>query len=368
MLEGMNYLLKMMQKEGIFGSSEITDTQRKAAKEAVSSRDLSFYLYCNSLEVSEGRVYFLIGEEKEKKLISCAFGKENDDEFVADKILNLGNFSFKICSLTHENAIIMREIFSYTAPAVLGTQPAFGTGDRIGGKASATPAHIRALRDYNVAAFFAQQSVRENARTRRTFEKVLDDVTWGVFQEGYKGRWGADADHLMDLASMGLAVDAGFTMFTVDPSDCINDAAPNMGKEELKGEWGKLFRTRKEAENFLKKYLFLKEELINGTTRLRIDYNQEQIMRIAVQYLKAIRFTIDAYAAIAQHKGNGDFDFEMSVDETNIPTSPLAHYLIAKELNDARVKLTSLAPRFDAGFEKGVDIRTNDGKNRHLAI
>ncbi|MCK4418387.1 hypothetical protein KAV79_01090, partial [Candidatus Aerophobetes bacterium] len=189
-----------------------------------------------------------------------------------------------------------------------------------------------------------------------------DDATWGVFEEGYKDRWGADADHLMDLASIGLAVDAGFTMFTVDPSSYINDAASNMGKEELKREWEKLFRTGEEAQNFLKEYLSLKEELISGTHRLAIEYNPEQIMRIAVQYLRAIRFTIDAYRAIAQHKGNSDFDFEVSVDETSVPTTPLAHYLIARELNDAKVRLTSLAPRFDAGFEKGVDIRTNDGK------
>jgi len=362
MLQGMDRLLKIIQKKGVFESPKITNAQKKAVKEAVSSLDLDFYFYYSSLDICRGRVYFLIGEEKEKKLVSCASGKENDDEFVADKILNLDSFRLKICSLTHENAMIMREIFTYTAPTVLGTQPAFGTGDRIGGKASATPGHIRALRDYNVAGFFAQQSVRENARTRRTFQEVLDDVTWGVFQEGYKTRWGADADHLMDLASMGLAVDAGFTMFTIDPSNCINDATPNMGEEELKREWRKLFRTRKEAENFLKKYLFLKEELINGTNKLRIEYSREQIIQIAVQYLRAIRFTVDAYAVIRQHKGSSDFDFEMSVDETSIPTSPLAHYLIARELNDARVKLTSLAPRFDAGFEKGVDIRANDGR------
>ncbi|GAH69021.1 unnamed protein product, partial [marine sediment metagenome] len=128
----------------------------------------------------------------------------------------------KVCPLTHENAGVIREIFGYTSPSVLGTKSAFGTGDRIGGAASATPGHIRAAKNYDVAVFLAQQSVRENARTGRTFRQVLDDATWGVFQEGYKRQWGADADHLMDLVSMGQAVDAGFTMFTVDPSHCIN--------------------------------------------------------------------------------------------------------------------------------------------------
>jgi len=362
MLEGINHLAKIMQSKGIFKSFKIIDAQRKAVKEKVSSLDLNFYLYHSSLDIWQGAVYFLIEKEKEKKLISFIPRKDNDDGFVADKILNLDGFRVRICSLTHENALIMREIFSYIAPTVLGTEPAFGTGDRIGGKVSATPGHIRALKDYNVAAFFAQQSVRENARTKRTFQEVLDDATWGVFQEGYKARWGADADHLMDLASMGLAVDAGFTMFTIDPSNYINNAAPNMEKEKLKREWTKLFSTRKDAKNFLEKYLFLRKEVISGTHRLRIEYSQEKIMRIAVQYLRAVRFTIDAYRAIAQHKGSNNFDFEMSVDETSIPTTPLAHYLIARELNNAKVRLTSLAPRFDAGFEKGVDIRTNDGK------
>lgn len=362
MLRGINRLVKVIQKEGVFGSSEMTNIKKERVKEAARRLPLNFHFHHKSLNISQGKVYFLIEEEKEKKLVSCVCGKVNHDEFISDETINIDGFSLKICPLTHENAMLIREVFDYTAPTVLGTEPAFGTGDRIGGKASATPGHIRAVRDYDVSAFFAQQSVRENARTKRTFQNVLDDVTWGVFLEGYKGRWGADADHLMDLASMGLAVDAGFTMFTVDPSHCINDAAPDMRRKELEEEWAKLFRTGKEADNFLDKYLSLKEELISDNYKLLIKYNEEQIMRIAVQYLRAIRFSIDAYYAIAQHKGNHDFDFEMSVDETSVATSALAHYLIAKELNDAEVKLTSLAPRFDAGFEKGIDIRANDGK------
>jgi len=151
-------------------------------------------------------------------------------------------------------------------------------------------------------------------------------------------------------------------MFTVDPSPCINDAVLTVGKEELKREWARLFRTRKEAESFLKKYLSFKEELVSGNDRLPIEYSEKQIVQIALQYLRAIRFTIDAYAAITQHKGDSDFDFEMSVDETSLPTSPLAHYVIARELKEERVRLTSLAPRFDAGFEKAVDIRNSDSK------
>jgi len=49
------------------------------------------------------------------------------------------------------------------------------------------------------------------------------------------------------------------------------------------------------------------------------------------------------------------FDFEVSVDETDAPTSPLEHYYIANELTRQHVTFTSLAPRFIGRFEKGVD-------------
>jgi hypothetical protein len=49
------------------------------------------------------------------------------------------------------------------------------------------------------------------------------------------------------------------------------------------------------------------------------------------------------------------FDFEVSVDETDSPTTPLEHFFIASELTRLGVKFTSLAPRFVGRFEKGVD-------------
>jgi hypothetical protein len=49
------------------------------------------------------------------------------------------------------------------------------------------------------------------------------------------------------------------------------------------------------------------------------------------------------------------FDFEVSVDETDSPTTPLEHFFIVNELLRNGVKFTSLAPRFIGRFEKGVD-------------
>ncbi len=49
------------------------------------------------------------------------------------------------------------------------------------------------------------------------------------------------------------------------------------------------------------------------------------------------------------------YDLEMSVDETDTPTSIYEHYFIANELDERGVPLVSLAPRFVGKFQKGVD-------------
>ena len=53
----------------------------------------------------------------------------------------------------------------------LGLQPSFGFGDRLG---LATPGHISAVKGTRFFPIFAQQSVRENLRTRRTPQQVMD--------------------------------------------------------------------------------------------------------------------------------------------------------------------------------------------------
>jgi len=71
-----------------------------------------------------------------------------------------------------------------------------GTGDRLG---VATPGHIRAIKKFQVHPVLAQQSVRENAQTGRSFTQVIQDAAWAVFQENYQEGYGADADHLKSL-------------------------------------------------------------------------------------------------------------------------------------------------------------------------
>jgi hypothetical protein len=61
------------------------------------------------------------------------------------------------------------------------------------------------------------------------------------------------------------------------------------------------------------------------------------------------------YRYLVQRVGDRAFELEVSVDETETPTSPLEHLFIASELQRLGVRWVSLAPRFVGRFEKGVD-------------
>src|SRR5512134_3977759 len=104
----------------------------------------------------------------------------------------------------------------------LGLSPSFGFGDRLG---LATPGHIAAVRGTKFAPIFAQQSVRENARTGRSPQQVMDDAYRAVEAAKWDSPWGADADHLKTLKDIPPFVEAGYTFFTVDPGEYVDNAA-----------------------------------------------------------------------------------------------------------------------------------------------
>ncbi|MFN9976673.1 MAG: tagaturonate epimerase family protein, partial [Phycisphaerae bacterium] len=92
-------------------------------------------------------------------------------------------------------------------PEVLGLAPSFGFGDRIG---LATPGHVDAMKaaGTGIDPIFAQQSIREMARTRRTPALVMSDAISAAAAAGWNSRMGADADHLKTEQDIDVTVDA----------------------------------------------------------------------------------------------------------------------------------------------------------------
>ena len=236
-------------------------------------------------------------------------------------------------------------------PVTLGLAPSFGFGDRMG---IATPGHVAAMKRAGggILPIFPQQSIREMARTQRTPRQVMDEALAGALAAGWTGTTGADADHLKTPEDVNVTAAVGFTFFTIDPSGDVDQHADHYDeltlREKFKGIEGEV--------PWLPDYRGKSVALPGGA---KIEFTEPVLLRAAVKYGRAI----NAAVALADHirktcEGLGqDFEIELSVDETEQPTSLAEHFLIADQCLKRHMKLVSLAPRYIGDFEKGVDYK-----------
>ena len=263
--------------------------------------------------------------------------------------------SLKLCDLSGENTECLMALFPYTKPISLRRFPmTIGTGDRLG---VATPGHIRAIKKFQVHPALAQQSVRENAQTGRSFTQVIQDAAWAVFQENYQEGYGADADHLKSLQEVKEALDAGVSMVTLDLSDKLNPEAFQESKELIDRKFKEKIDEDDAKVIF---HLFLdKEFVLKGPEgQFSICFDEESVKRNALFFYKALDFIEEVYELIRSHTGNRPLvDFEISMDETPFLTSPENHFFFALELSHRGVHIQSFAPRFVGESQKGIDFR-----------
>jgi len=263
------------------------------------------------------------------------------------------DFKLRRALLNHENARQLQKIFDFTRPKPFGTQTSIGLGDRLG---LANPGHLRAIKGTNIKAILAQQSIRELNRTKRKPEDVMDAAVWAVFQEGYHEGFGADADHLKTTQDIDLMMQAGYTMFTFDPSDYVANEADHLSTFKLSNRAKELpwLELNIDLENLVERYKD-KKNVVDETFTLKPTLHE--ILRAIVKYGGALAHMNRMYQYVIENYSDRPFEIELSVDETQAVTSPFDHYFIANELIRMQIEFISLAPRFIGAFEKGVDYR-----------
>jgi len=367
----MNSLRPLLHSEGL---SRPLPEETGEALGCVLGGVMGMRIYPRSIVARRGVVYFL-GRQGQRKWLcvlyqddsldaGCFSGEERQIE-LEDQALTL-----RLCPTDHANASALRSVLPFTAPQVLGLCKSVGCGDRLG---LATPGHIRAVRRYRgIMPVFAQQSIREMVRTERTPEQVIDDATWGGFQEGWRERFGADADHLKTLADVDICVNAGFTLYTVDPGDhvdnaAVTDAMGTLVKKVADLPWKVLASS---PEEMRAAYLDRSFNLGDG---IALHFSEEILLRAAAKYGRAVAHTVTMYRHLSDRMGGRPFELEVSVDETETPTTPEEHFFVARELKRLGVRWVSLAPRFVGRFEKGVDYIGDLGVfeadlRRHMAV
>lgn len=291
-------------------------------------------------EYGEGR-FLLCKADGLKKILAMGKG----DFFAQLDGTNLSE-TIKLCPLSHGNRLVLNKYLPFTQPSAFGRQTAtFGLGDRLG---LATPGHIRCFNHSTAKPILAQQSKRELDLTGRNFKQVLDDVCFAVFQEGYRGGFGADGDHLKNVEDIQDALRCGYTMITLDCSERIGRGIDQLSIHDLAGAYEKLssdYRAR--IENFyLSKGFPIEEE--------EYFFSKEELMRCALIYHGAVDFVKEVYFEALKQSAH-PVDFELSIDETESITTAQGHLFVAMELADHNVEVTSLAPRFIGEFQKGID-------------
>ncbi|MGQ9645059.1 MAG: tagaturonate epimerase family protein [Thermodesulfobacteriota bacterium] len=318
-------------------------------------------IYPKSFTLKNGLTYGLIRTAEGKKLVVLG---ENDrvlkDPFQGKSYRQAT--TLKLCDLTNGNTDCLMELFPFTKPVSLREHRiTIGTGDRLG---VATAGHIRAVRTFRVRPVLAQQSVRENTQTGRSFEEVVSDAAWAVFQENYADGYGADGDHLKSLQETKEALRARASMITLDLSEKLNPLAFDYSKGQLARQFGEEIE-KGDREVWL--HLFLDKEFSfrgrHGEFSIRFD--EESVKRNLLLFHKAIDFTEEVYQFILSEFGNRrGVDFEISVDETPFPTTPENHLFFIIALSHRGVRIDALAPRFIGEFQKAIDYRGHVGDFR----
>ncbi len=235
-------------------------------------------------------------------------------------------------------------------PVPLGLASSFGFGDRTG---LATPGHLAALQNSGggIRGIFAQQSIREMTRTHRTPEEVMSAAASALAARDYSEPWGADADHLKTPEDVQVTAQAGFVFYTIDPSPDVDQTADLDSESDLREKFSDI----REEVGWTNDY----SGTLNVPNGPKIEFDELTVLRAAVKYGRAIN-RVETMAEVIR-KTSADlkqpFEIEISVDETDHPTSLAEHYIIADQLRRRNVPFISLAPRFIGELEKGVDYK-----------
>ncbi len=153
---------------------------------------------------------------------------------------------------------------------------------------------------------------------------------------GWTKDWHIDADHIrLDTVDRFLSAS---DFYTIDVADSIGKAA--------KPEDVKAFADRH-------------SELIGRVEIPGIDgganVSHADVELVANKFLCAIQEAGSIYRHIEKRKGVGKFIPEVSMDETDLPQTPIELLIILAAIGDNGIPVQTIAPKFTGRFNKGVD-------------
>jgi hypothetical protein len=315
-------------------------------KSLISNHDakVNENIYMPSVQIDRRNVYFVLREGQEKSLVVYEDARTIGD-FQFEESLVDDDYVLAKMPMNFFNNQALAERFDWLKPTSRhGYKYTLGLGDRIG---LASNAHLKLLKGRNIFPVLAQQSIRELLLSNRTFTDVIEAASWSVFEEGYKDGWGADGDHVKNSYEIDYAVRSGATMITLDLTEQTNTDYLDYSDEDLDVEYNKLSQAIREG--FEDKYLNKSFDLGNGQD---VTFSARDLKESILVFNKGLLYAEYVNETFVKLYA---LDYEISVDETPVSTTPAQHYFIANELSEAGVVPETLAPRFYGEFQKGID-------------
>lgn len=213
----------------------------------------------------------------------------------------------------------------------------FGIGDRFGhqGKAQLQAIINAKKHGINITPVW-NKSHREHMIIHTEPDSVRSEADQAVEKLGWRGSYYVDADHI-NLKNVELFIDSS-DFFTLDVADFIGKSA-----------------TENEINTFVNKYGKYAGSLAIPGIDKTIEITRGQILEIARKVLFAVKEAGRIYRHIKSKKGADDFITEVSMDETDIPQSPVEMFFILAAIADEGIPAQTIAPKFTGRFNKGVD-------------
>ena len=212
-----------------------------------------------------------------------------------------------------------------------------GVGDRFGlqGKAQLN-AFVKAEQTGVELVPVWNKSFREHSIIGTNPADVRTEADQATKELNWQNPYHVDADHINLKNVDGFIQYSDF--FTLDVADYIGQAAPDDVIDQFVDTYSK--------------YAGLLS--IPGIDKA-FDVTLQLIREIARKYVHAIQEAGKIYRHIESIKGADNFITEVSMDETDLPQTPLEMFFILAAISDEQIPAQTIAPKFTGRFNKGVD-------------
>ncbi len=213
----------------------------------------------------------------------------------------------------------------------------FGVGDRFAHQAEAQLRAFQLLASDGVDVVPVwNKSNREHTFVGSKPQSVYDAAKKAVENLAWVQPWHVDADHIQ-LATVDPFLPCS-DFFTIDVADSIGKAAPPT-----------------EITAFADRHPELIGSLAIEGLSTPLSVTRNDVLRVASQYLLAVKEAGEIYRYIAKVKGDDHVIAEISMDETDAPQTPPELLVILAAIADEKIPIQTIAPKFTGRFNKGVD-------------